>query len=181
MKKLILITGGSASGKSEFAENLAMKLGANRLYIATMMPYGDDEECKKRINRHQCMRKDKGFDSLECYLDLANALKENAAHYDVVLLECMSNLLANEDYMGDYHRIIDGVKALQDTVDNVVIVSNEVFSDTGIDNYLDETLSYIKKLGDINKEIGKLADIVIEVVFTIPIIHKGESCFEEII
>lgn len=39
----ILVTGGSGSGKSEFAENIAMKLGGKMLYVATMKPY--DDEC----------------------------------------------------------------------------------------------------------------------------------------
>ena len=44
----ILVTGGSGSGKSEFAENIAMKLGGKMLYVATMKPY--DDECLKRID-----------------------------------------------------------------------------------------------------------------------------------
>ena len=47
----ILVTGGSGSGKSEFAENIAMKLGGKMLYVATMKPY--DDECLKRIERHR--------------------------------------------------------------------------------------------------------------------------------
>ena len=47
----ILVTGGSGSGKSEFAENIAMKLGGKMLYVATMKPY--DDECLKRIERHK--------------------------------------------------------------------------------------------------------------------------------
>ena len=35
---LTLIVGGSASGKSAFAENYAMEAGENRIYIATMQP-----------------------------------------------------------------------------------------------------------------------------------------------
>lgn len=167
---LTLITGGSASGKSEYAENLAVRLGKKRLYIATMMPFGDDDECHKRIERHQHMRRDKGFDSLECYMDLASA--DISDEYDTVLLECMSNLLANEDYLGDPERIMQGVKQISSRIKNVFIVSNEVFSDG--DNYSAETLSYIKKLGEINQQIAVLSDTVIEVVCTIPIAHKGE-------
>ena len=65
----MMVTGGSGSGKSEFAESLVTGLadGPN-LYIATMFPF--DEECHKRIARHREMRKDKGFDTLECYTGL---------------------------------------------------------------------------------------------------------------
>ncbi len=44
---LTLIVGGSASGKSAFAENYAMEAGENRIYIATMQPM--DNECLARI------------------------------------------------------------------------------------------------------------------------------------
>ena len=87
----MMVTGGSGSGKSEFAESLVTGLadGPN-LYIATMFPF--DEECHKRIARHREMRKDKGFDTLECYTGLKHA---DVSGYHTVLLECMSNLTAN--------------------------------------------------------------------------------------
>ena len=47
---LTLIVGGSASGKSAFAENYAMEAGENRIYIATMQPM--DNECLARIEKH---------------------------------------------------------------------------------------------------------------------------------
>jgi adenosylcobinamide kinase/adenosylcobinamide-phosphate guanylyltransferase len=94
---IILITGGSGSGKSEFAENLAVKLKSRELlYIATMMP--QDRESLQRIARHQEHRRNKGFKTLECYTDLLGIKIENSP---VVLLECMSNLLANEMYSED--------------------------------------------------------------------------------
>lgn len=47
-----MITGGARSGKSEFAEKLALEKGGNSvLYIATSIPF--DEEMKKRIKRHK--------------------------------------------------------------------------------------------------------------------------------
>ena len=49
---------------------------------------------------------------------------------------------------------------------------NEVFSD-GI-YYDDETMRYIKYLGEINVKLGKEADNVIEVVYSIPVYHKGD-------
>ena len=63
---LILVTGGSGSGKSAFAESVVMGLKTRpNLYIATMYPF--DEECHRRIARHRLMRRDKGFETLECY------------------------------------------------------------------------------------------------------------------
>ena len=66
---LILVTGGSGSGKSAFAESVVMGLKTRpNLYIATMYPF--DEECHRRIARHRLMRRDKGFETLECYTGL---------------------------------------------------------------------------------------------------------------
>lgn len=63
---MILVTGGSGSGKSAFAEDCIVAFGnARRIYIATMYPF--DEESRKRVKRHQAMRQGKGFDTLECY------------------------------------------------------------------------------------------------------------------
>ena len=62
---MILVTGGSGSGKSAFAEDQVVAFGtAERIYIATMFPF--DEESRKRVQRHQNMRKGKGFETIEC-------------------------------------------------------------------------------------------------------------------
>ena len=53
---MILVTGGSGSGKSAFAEDQVVAFGeAERIYIATMFPL--DEESRKSVQRHQNMRK----------------------------------------------------------------------------------------------------------------------------
>ena len=41
-----IVTGGSGSGKSAFAEALAMELGKKRYYIATMYPFGEESKQK---------------------------------------------------------------------------------------------------------------------------------------
>ena len=170
---LMMVTGGSGSGKSEFAESLVTGLadGPN-LYIATMFPF--DEECHKRIARHREMRKDKGFDTLECYTGLKHA---DVPGYHTVLLECMSNLVANEMFREDgFHpevaeEIILGVKNLLDQAEHVVIVTNEIFSDGVL--YEGESEKYKEQLGQINCNLAEMADRVVEVVYGIPVWHKG--------
>ena len=50
-----LITGGSGSGKSAYAESVITGFGEHeRIYIATMYPF--DEESHERIRRHRKMR-----------------------------------------------------------------------------------------------------------------------------
>jgi adenosylcobinamide kinase/adenosylcobinamide-phosphate guanylyltransferase len=172
---IVLITGGSGSGKSEYGENLSLKLNAKEkmTYIATMFPYG--EETLVKIKRHKEMRKGKGFETIECY----NGLKEiEKPIHSTVILECISNLLANELYMENgakekaFDEVIAGIRKLSQAADNVIIISNEVFSDTGSNNF--DMSTYISLLGKINREIGNMADIVCEVVYSIPIFHKGK-------
>jgi len=170
---LILVTGGSGSGKSEFAENLVLELHTKPyLYIATMYPF--DEECHQRIARHRNMRAEKEFDTLECYTGLKDA---DVSGYGTVLLECMSNLTANEMYQeggaGDrcVEEIVEGIRRIYGQCRHLVIVSNEIFSD-GID-YDEETARYQQYLGKINQEAAKLAELAVEVVYSIPVIHKG--------
>lgn len=159
---LVLITGGSGSGKSEFAEKTAMELGGDTLYIATMKP--QDAECVKRIERHQKMRKGKGFKTEECYGSLCDVTHTA----DTVLLECVSNLTANlmfspngtEDTVNE---IMRGIAHLLDHCGNLVVVTNEISSD-GIE-YDDGTEQYMKNIGAVNCKIAKMADAVYEVVY----------------
>ena len=169
---LTLVTGGSGSGKSEFAEDLSVACKSeNLIYIATMFPY--DDESLKKVERHRKMRENKNFKTIECFKDLKDAdIPENST----VLLDCMSNLVANEMYLESgakeltVKNILAGVLEIKNKCENFVIVTNEVFSD-GID-YDDETIRYIKYIGEINKQIGKEADNVVEVVYSIPVYHK---------
>ncbi|MCC8139666.1 MAG: bifunctional adenosylcobinamide kinase/adenosylcobinamide-phosphate guanylyltransferase [Lachnospiraceae bacterium] len=170
---LIVVTGGSGSGKSEYAESLVLRLAKGpKLYIATMYPF--DEESHQRIARHRRMRKGKGFDTLELYTGLKNA---DISGYDTALLECMSNLCANEMYQENgagarsAEEILDGVRQIYGQCRHLIIVTNEIFSD-GID-YDPETVRYQRCLGEINRRLAKMADLVVEVVYSIPLIHKG--------
>ena len=111
-------------------------------------------------------------------------------HSDI-LLECMSNLAANEMFREEISperisvyiaecgtRILDGVAHLLNTCDNMVIVTNEVFSDTL--SYDEFTLAYIQLLGHINAALAQMADEVVEVVYGIPVIHKQKAEIGEI-
>lgn len=171
---LTLVTGGSASGKSEYAEGEVLSLGGGRrIYLATMMPF--DEECRRKIGRHRRMRAQKGFETVERYTDLAGV---RVPKDSVVLLECLSNLVANEIYSpegagepGAFAAIEAGIQSLCRQARAVVVVSNEVFSD-GI-SYDASTESYLKILGALNCRLGEMAQRVVEVVYSIPVVHKG--------
>ena len=179
----ILVTGGSGSGKSEYAENRAVELsrpeGLKLSYIATMFPF--DQESRERILRHRAMRRDKHFITWEQYTDLKSlCLPEKG----VVLLECMSNLVANEIYRPEgagekaVEEIWAGVRGLLEKCVHLVVVTNEIFSD-GI-HYGEETRWYQLVLGEINGRMAGRADQVVEVVYGIPVVHKeGQEGVED--
>ena len=92
---LCVVTGGSGSGKSAFAEQTVSAFGADEnVYVATMMCF--DEESRERVRRHRIMRSGRNFVTVERYLDLKGLSLGEAHGTRAVLLECMSNLAANE-------------------------------------------------------------------------------------
>ena len=105
-------------------------------------------------------------------------LSSSSAASDVykrqVLVECMSNLLANECFgeAGKPDDIFDGCMKLYSECRHLVIVTNEVFSD-GCE-YDAGTTDYIRRLGEINVRLSRAADAVVEVVYSIPVFLKGD-------
>ena len=144
---MILVTGGSGSGKSAFAEDCVIACGEmSRVYIATMYPF--DEESRKRVKRHRDMRFGKGFETVECYTGLSGVKVPEGC---TVLLECMSNLVANEFFREDGARenteeeILKGIQNLKTQAENLIVVTNEIFSEAA--SYEGETEAYQKVLG----------------------------------
>ena len=170
---MTLVIGGAASGKSEFAEGLVLSAGElPRYYIATMQPF--DEECRARIRRHRQMRAKKRFETFECFTNLKSLTLPQRG---VVLLECISNLTANEMYSPDgageaaIEAICQGIEHLRTQCQELVIVSNEVFS--GGSDYEGDTLHYLQVLAEVNRALARQADRVYEVVCGMPVCHKG--------
>lgn len=177
---VILIMGGSGSGKSAFAEKCVMDTGIEKkYYLATMQVYG--EEGLKKVERHKQLRSGKGFITIERQTRIELAANELPKESSVVLLECMSNLVANEMftetemYDSEYvvNKVINGMKELIDKADTTVIVTNNVFED-GIE-YDHGTKEYMKALGTINQKLAVMADTVYEVVVGIPVKIKEIS------
>lgn len=164
---ITLIYGGSSSGKSAYAEDYVCQSNCKtRYYLATMQ--ANDAESLERIERHRSLRSGKDFVTLEQPYDIANTIetKEDS----IILLECMSNLVANEMFRdgkvnsesATVNKIITDLKALASKVSQLVIVSNDVFED-GLE-YDEYTKEYLRALGKINAEIAKIADKSVEVV-----------------
>ena len=174
-----LVTGASASGKSAYAEDLlVLAKSADKYYIATMRPWG--EEGAARVKKHRAMREGKGFQTIEAFHTL-DALRLPGK--GSLMLECMSNLLANEQFElgGTDEEILDriqqGIQNLKEQTEDLIIVTNEIFSDGC--RYDAETVRYIRLLGNLNIRMAEEADAVTEVVYGIPIRRKGEDANEQ--
>lgn len=168
---LILVTGGSASGKSAYAESLCRGLSP-RVYLACMQPFG--EEGRKRIERHRAMREGKGFETVERFTDLASLALPACR---CVLLEDVGNLAANEMFSAEpprdpFDAVLGGMDALLRQCERLVVVTDEIGSD-GV-GYDPATTAYLAALGALNRALSARADAVIEVVAGIPIALKGE-------
>ena len=72
--------------------------------------------------------------------------------------------------------ILKGIHHVLSHTEHLVIVTNEIFSD-GIE-YDPETTRYQQYLGEMNCELAKLADVVVEVVYSIPLVKRnaGGNC-----
>ena len=193
---ITLVTGGSGSGKSAYAESLLSSCEGIKYYIATMQIY--DAEGEKKVERHRKLRAGKGFLMIESpmnvgkirfacdggseqaqYRQEAERKVQGSSEKKSALLECMSNLTANEMFTKDgmkseeevVEKIVSEIQTLSQKLDNLVIVTNNVFEDGVI--YDAGTMEYLRALGRINAALARLADRVAEVVVGIPVELKG--------
>ncbi|MED4453670.1 bifunctional adenosylcobinamide kinase/adenosylcobinamide-phosphate guanylyltransferase [Metabacillus fastidiosus] len=173
---LIFVSGGVRSGKSYFAEQKAMELASDSKelhYIATSIVY--DEEMKKRIRKHQEDRTKSGlqWNTVECSANIGE-IASRFSKKDVVLIDCLTTLLANEMFSEQNEDEQSILLALQKIANNsfaVIIVSNEIFSSGTM--YERETLNYMRKLGRLHVEIAAVAKEVYLVENGIPRKKKG--------
>lgn len=169
----ILLTGGSASGKSTYAEKLSLLLPPPHYYIATMEVM--DEEARKKVIRHQEMRAGKGFITIERPKDLGGLHFDEAG---TILVECLCNLLANEMFdregrmLDVYNKILDDLEELEKKSRNLILVTNEVGSDGY--PYGPGTQAYIQLLGRLNRAFAARFDSLAELAAGIPLVLKGE-------
>ena len=194
---ITLVTGGSGSGKSEYAEGLILDSSCSRrFYVATMIAYG--KEGRDKVERHRMLRQGKGFITIEKPRDVGRVMFEEheagsgaSSRADrALLLECVSNLAANEMFKegtgkteaGEQqggpiqclsHKIAEDIISLAGQVQDMVIVTNEVDRD-GI-CYEPETMEYIRLMGCLNQKLASAADRVVEVVHGIPVLWKPVS------
>lgn len=182
------ISGGVRSGKSTYAEQLAVSLSKTSdviYYIATSIAY--DEEMRDRIKRHQVMRSNHPvrFITFEKPTHIEQLI-ERFNKNDVVLIDCLTTLLSNELFQGFevgeenwrnkqarieiIDRLTDTFVALKRMGVNVILVSNELGYDRLPND--ESTICYLKMLGLLHQKIVTICDYAILVEFGIPIYKK---------
>lgn len=181
MSKLILVTGGSRSGKSNFAESLCRNRNNSTAYIATSIAF--DEEMKDRVRKHKESRPS-DWKTYEIYKDIYSIINNIANNHKTVILDCVTLLVNNlmfeydidfdnctteetnkmEIYIKDqFEKLIQEIKK---TNLYFVMVTNELGMSLVPDNKLCRVYSDI--VGRINQYIANCSDEVYFVVSGIP-------------
>lgn len=178
----IFISGGCKNGKSSYAERLAKlqkKDGLPLYYIATMKPV--DQEDYERIKRHVKERDGLGFETME-QAENINEVLIRGNQEGSFLLDSTTALLANEMFVDGavkidvLKKVGKELEEMIQALENIVIVSDYIFSDA--DRFFDETKQYQKGLAYLDRVCAKNCDIVMEICFGNPIIHKGGDVYE---
>ncbi len=207
---ITLITGGSGSGKSAYAEKYICHVSnengyKEKYYIATMQVF--DDEGQRKIDRHRRLRAGKGFITIEQPRDIKKAVEKLQSENCLktgrsALLECMSNLVANEMFPPVDVSGMQAAEAKKETLDDpenmndyetaqISHVSKKVLKEVSIlsenvaelvivtnnvfedgVSYDQSTMNYIKAMGIVNRGLAAMAERVVEVVAGIPVAVK---------
>lgn len=165
MNKIIYISGGARSGKSRYAMELAEKLSANPVYLATARIW--DEDFKERVDRHKSDR-GKHWQNIEKEKHLSE-LKFNG---ETVLLDCITLWLTNIFHDNKYNveASLQEAKTEWDTFIknkfNLIVVSNEL--GMGVHPEHENSRKFVDLQGWMNQYIAKSADEVFFMVSGIP-------------
>ena len=165
MKKVILITGGARSGKSRYAEELALSLSKSPVYIATAHVW--DEEFRERVKKHQERRGPEWTNIEEEMLLSRHDLTGRVAVIDCVTLWCTN-------YFFQMHEVDTALEALKTEFDKFtakdatyIFVTNEIGMGGVSDNAVQRKFTDLQ--GWINQYVASKADEVILMVSGIPV------------
>lgn len=166
---IILCSGGARSGKSEFAEQLALSLKGRKAYVATGQAF--DDEMKDRIKKHQ-LRRGKEWITFEIPLHLHENWEHIKNVSDVILIDCLTMFTSNHVFAhGDINTqedanriesiILKELRLLLQEINNsndktVIFVTNEIGLGIVPDNKL---ARYFRDItGRVNREVASAAN-----------------------
>ena len=169
VKKVILITGGARSGKSRYAEELALELSPNPVYVATAHVW--DEEFRERVRKHQ-ERRGPEWTNIEEEKQLSrHDLTGRVAVIDCVTLWCTN-------YFFELQEVAPALDALKTEFDKFtahdatyIFVTNEIGMGGVSDNAVQRKFTDLQ--GWMNQYVASKADEVILMVSGIPVKVKG--------
>lgn len=190
---ITLVLGGARSGKSCFAEEMALKIGSaprERCYLAAGTAC--DAEMEKRIAIHRRRREGRFYTVEEPY-SLAEALLKIDGKTKVVLIDCLTTWLGNlsfrafregRDAAEDYRRFGDSLEAFPEIerlcqvlpriAADVILISNELGQGLVPADF--SSRLFRDRHGRMNQRLAAAADRVILITAGLPMYLKGEKC-----
>jgi len=160
---IILVGGGSRSGKSRYALELARQHGSRRGFLATAQAL--DQEMQERILQHQRDRGDE-FLTIEEPLDIGGAIGGCHLSLDVLVIDCLTVWLSNLVLAGREPDIDDLLDAAGRSPLTCILVTNEVGCGIVPDNALARRFRDLA--GTLHQRIAARADQVYWMIFGIP-------------
>ncbi|MFT7596777.1 MAG: adenosylcobinamide kinase/adenosylcobinamide-phosphate guanylyltransferase [Paracoccaceae bacterium] len=166
----MFIVGGAASGKSSWAEDLVLKRGVPKTYLATSQIL--DDEIQTKVDRHKAQR-GTGWAIVESPLHLAPTLAELPAGH-ICLIDCATMWLSNHLLAGSdlAAQQADLLTAINTCAADLVIVSNEVGQGIVPDNAL--ARQFREAQGRLNIALAAQADLVVQITVGLPNVLKGQ-------
>ncbi len=182
--KNILIIGGARSGKSHFAQELALKLGEPVLFVATAV--AGDEEMRQRIEKHQQARPS-AWSTLEVTTHVGSQISQKIGEAQVVIVDCITLLVSNilsqySDQTGVplieqklTSEINELVECINHTDASFIIVTNEVGLGLVPANRVGRL--YRDLLGRVNQLLAQQVDEIYLMVAGLPVPIKPSRYF----
>jgi adenosylcobinamide kinase/adenosylcobinamide-phosphate guanylyltransferase len=177
MTRHVLVLGGARSGKTAFAERLAMRAGSKPAYLATAEAL--DGEMRDRVASHKASRGQK-FATIEEPVALSDALLTASVKHDVILVDCLTlwitNLLMAEENVSKHVSEL-GATLVQLKTAKIVLVSNEVGLGIVPDNAMARTFRDLA--GAAHQRLAEICDDVYFVAAGLPMTLKGQQPGQE--
>ncbi len=169
---IIYISGGVRSGKSRFAQQMALQVSPNPVYIATAKIW--DEDFNQRVKRHQEERGPE-WTTFEAYRDLYQLPIKNR----IVVIDCVTLWLTN--LFMDYHMEIEKCLSLfKLEIDHLmqlsatfIIISNEIGMGIHADTEIGRKFTDLQ--GWANQYVACKANEAIFIVSGLPLYLKKEA------
>ena len=164
---ITLIGGGSRSGKSRHAVQLARQRGRRLGFIATAQAL--DDEMRERIHVHQ-QERGRDFTTIEEPLALGSAIQRHSADFDAIVVDCLTLWLSNIaacDVEPETAKLLEASLA---SPAQVILVTNEVGCGIIPDNPL--ARRFRDDAGRLNQRVAEVASEVYWMVFGCPLRAK---------